>query len=322
MTQRLLDSAGRCRWALLLGCTLIFGQSVLSQALWGQSEPLIIAHRGASGYLPEHTLAAYALGYGQGADYIEPDLVMTRDGHLICLHDIHLESTTDVASAFPTRARSDGRYYAADFTLAEVRTLQARERLPDRFPQGESTFGVPTFLEMVELVAGLNRSTGRRVGIYPELKQGSWHREHSLEIEKRFLVEASQHAQLGSSVPVFVQSFEPGSLELLVQLGVRFPLIQLVGASQQDLLTKQGLANVAGYAKGIGPSKSLIVDDRGVVERAHAAGLAVHPYTFRADDVGRDFDSFTAEVRAFVRDYGVDGLFTDFPDLARAALQD
>lgn len=246
--------------------------------------------------------------------------MLTRDGELICLHDIHLEGTTNVEAVFPNRARDDGRYYAADFTLEEIRALDAEERLEGRFPQGASHFKVPTFVEMVELVRGLNRSTGRDAGIYPELKAGAWHDESGLDIEERFVEVARGLEGLGSELPVFVQSFEPQSLRELVERELELPLVQLVSERQSELLTADGLAEVAGYANGIGPSKALIEEDPQIVARAHEQGLVVHPYTFRADSVGAGYASFAEEVRAFVRDYGVDGLFTDFPDLARAAL--
>ena len=146
---------------------------------------IVIAHRGASGYLPEHTLPAYALAHGMGADFIEPDLVLTRDGHLICLHDIYLQETTNAEQLFPDRARDDGRWYAADFTLDEIRRLQAEERLDSRFPKGASRFAVPAFTEMIELVQGLNGRTGRAVGIYPELKAPAWHRAEGCRSRKR-----------------------------------------------------------------------------------------------------------------------------------------
>lgn len=286
-----------------------------------KAEPTIIAHRGASGYLPEHTLAAYAVAHAQGADYVEPDLVLTRDGQLICLHDIHLEGTTNVEAVFPARARDDGRFYAADFTLEEIRTLSAVERLDGRFPRGDSRFGVPTFGEMVELVRGLNRSTGRVAGVYPELKAGAWHDEAGLDIEKRFAEVVGELAGLGTEVPIYVQSFEPASLEELVRRGVQFPLVQLVSESQRELLTAGGLAKIARYADGVGPSKTLIEEDPEIVRRAHQQGLVVHPYTFRADSVGESHSTFADEVRVFVRDYEVDGFFTDFPDRAREALE-
>ena len=162
---------------------------------------IVIGHRGASGYLPEHTLESYALAHGQGADYIEPDLVRTKDGAFICLHDIYLDATTDVATAFPGRARADGRYYAADFTLEEVRRMRVHERLDRRFPRGVSRFSVPTFEEMIELVAGLNRTTGRRAGIYPELKQPAFHRAAGMPMEEAFLEIVRRHGVGGPDAP-------------------------------------------------------------------------------------------------------------------------
>lgn len=307
---------------LSVACTTGEAPEETDRAESSPATALVIAHRGASGYLPEHTLAAYALGHGQGADYVEPDLVMTRDGELICLHDIHLEGTTDVETKFPDRARDDGRYYAADFTLAEIRELSAEERLDGRFPKGHSRFPVPTFSEMIELIDGLNRSTGRSTGIYPELKAGSWHNENGLDIEARFLEVSAEYSVLGQSLPIFVQSFEPPSLRKLRELGLTLPLIQLIGGPETEaLLNPTGLSEIAEYAVGIGPSKTLIDRDPELVQQAHSAGLQVHPYTFRADSVGEGFESFAAEIRKYVGVYGVDGLFTDFPDQARAATE-
>ena len=241
--------------------------------------PIIIAHRGASGYLPEHTLAAYALAYGLGADYVEPDVVRTKDGAFICLHDIHLDATTDVETAFPDRAREDGRFYAADFTLAEIKTLRAEERSGNRFPQGRSSFEVPTFREMIELVQGLNESTGRRVGIYPELKQPSWHAKEGLPMEAAFFAILQEYGYTAPDSLIFIQCFELEPLQTLRnELGCRSPQIFLMGRGK---LSDERMRQIAACAEGIGPSKGLIEADPGVVERAHAAGLKVHPYTFR-----------------------------------------
>jgi glycerophosphoryl diester phosphodiesterase len=284
-------------------------------------ERLVIAHRGASGYLPEHTLEAYAMGYAQGADYVEPDLVRTRDGAFICLHDVHLDRTTDVATVFPDRKRADGRWYAADFTLEEIRRLRAHERLENRFPPGAARFAVPTFEEAIELVAGLNRTTGRRVGIYPELKAPRWHRDHGLAMEEAFLALLDRH-RVGAELPVFVQSFEPEPLEELRRLGSTRPQILLLDDPEESppRLDDAALDAIARIADGIGPAKTLIERDPTLVERAHRRGLLVHPYTFRADDVPPRFASFEAELATFYGELGVDGLFTDFPDRARAWL--
>lgn len=276
--------------------------------------PIIIAHRGASGYLPEHTLEAYAMAYALGADYVEPDVVLTKDGAFICLHDIHLDATTNVETAFPERARDDGRYYAADFTLAEIKTLRAEERLPNRFPRGKSSFEVPTFREMIELVQGLNASTGRVVGIYPELKQPSFHAKEGLPMEEAFFAILKKYGYTDPDSPIFIQCFEMDSLKTLRdKLGCRSPQIFLMGGGK---LSDEQLDEIAQYAEGIGPSKRLIESDPGVVERAHARGLKVHPYTFRADQVPSEYSDVDEELTTFFKTYGVDGVFTDHTDVA------
>jgi len=161
-------------------------------ALAGEKK-IVIAHRGACGYLPEHTLEAKAMAYGMGADYIEQDVVLTRDDRAVVLHDIHMDTVTDVAKAFPDRKREDGRYYAIDFTLDEIKKLHVTERMdletgkpvfPGRFPAGKSGFRVPTLEEEIELIQGLNKSTGKDVGIYPEIKSPAWHRSEGKDISK------------------------------------------------------------------------------------------------------------------------------------------
>ncbi|HVR30701.1 MAG TPA: glycerophosphodiester phosphodiesterase family protein [Thermoanaerobaculia bacterium] len=300
--------------AIALGLHLVSGVSTAQP-----SGPVVIGHRGASGYLPEHTLPAYALAHGQGADYIEPDLVRTRDGVFVCLHDVYLDATTDVATVYPERARADGRWYAADFTLEEVRRLRAHERLLSRFPRGRSRFTVPTFEEMIELVAGLNRTTGRRAGIYPELKAPAWHREQGLAMEEPFLEILRRHRAGSPELPVYVQSFEPEPLIELRRLGSPLPQVFLVADSETDppRLDDAALERIAEFADGIGPAKTLVERDPGLVERAHRRGLVVHPYTFRADDVPAGYASFEEELASFLGKLRVDGIFTDFPDRAR-----
>ncbi len=283
---------------------------------------IVIAHRGASGYLPEHTLPAYALAHGMGADFIEPDLVLTKDGHLICLHDIYLQATTNVEQLFPDRARDDGRWYAADFTLEETRRLQAEERLGSRFPRGASRFAVPAFTEMIELVQGLNERTGRKVGIYPELKAPAWHREERLPIEEALLEVLGRYGYIDDEAPVFVQSFEEGSLRRLRDLGSGLRQVFLMAEVDQyrHFLSSEGIAGIAEFADGIGPAKTMLERQPELVDWAHDAGLTVHPYTFRADQVPGRYDSHEAELDRFLFDLGVDGVFTDFPDRARAVL--
>ena len=283
---------------------------------------IVIAHRGASGYLPEHTLPAYALAHGMGADFIEPDLVLTRDRHLICLHDIYLQETTNVERLFPDRARDDGRWYAADFTLDEIRRLQADERLDGRFPKGASRFAVPAFTEMIELVQGLNERTGRAVGIYPEIKAPAWHRAEGLPIEEALLEVLGRYGYLEDDAPVFLQSFEEESLRRLRALGSGLRQVFLMAEVDQYLpfLSAGGMAGITEFATGIGPAKTMLERQPELIGWAHDAGLLVHPYTFRADQVPDRDDSHEAELRRYLFDLGVDGVFTDFADRARAVL--
>lgn len=291
---------------------------------------IVIGHRGAAGYLPEETLAGYALGYALGADYLEPDLVMTKDAQFICLHDIYLEPTTDVEQVFPSRKRGDGHWYAADFTLAEIKTLSVHERcqpngnpyFPNRFPVGASHFQVATFAEMIGLVQGLNKSTGRDVGIYPELKRPSWHAENGLPMEQALLDILTEHGYAKPEAKLYIQCFETDSLKKLRELGAKLPLIQLVSASwaYASMWTEQGLDAISSYADGIGPSKTIIENNPTYVEWAHTRGLVVHPYTFRKDQLPSQYASLTDELDRFYYEYNVDGAFTDFVDIAAAVL--
>lgn len=285
-------------------------------------DKIVIAHRGASGYLPEHTLAAYALAHGMGADYIEPDLVLTRDGHLICLHDIYLQATTNVEQVFPDRARDDGRWYAADFTLDEIRRLEAEERLRDRFPRGRSRFAVPSFAEMIELVQGLNERTGRTVGIYPEIKAPAWHHAEGLPMEEVLLDVVERYGYRESGAPIFVQSFEEESLRRLRELGSELPQVLLMAEVERyrQFLSAEGIAGIAAFADGIGPAKTMLERQPELIGWARDAGLTIHPYTFRADQVPDRHGSHEAELERFLFELGVDGVFTDYPDRARAVL--
>jgi glycerophosphoryl diester phosphodiesterase len=267
--------------------------------------PIVIAHRGASGYRPEHTLAAYELGARQGADYIEPDLVATRDGVLVCRHENEISGTTDVAGhpEFADRRATkeiDGKAYdgwfTEDFTLAELKTLRARERIPDVRPENaafDGRFEIPTLQEVIELAQRLG------VGIYPETKHPAYHRSLGLELEPRLIA-----ALDGIELPVFLQSFDPASLRELPR-----PRVQLIGKGPVDVEA------IARYAQAIGPAKQLATAE--LVDAAHAAGLAVHPYTFRAERrfLPDDAPDLAAELRRYF-ELGVDGVFTDHPDVA------
>ena len=317
--------------------TLIGGDRV---AFW--QDKLVIAHRGASGYLPEHTLAAKAMAYAQGADFIEQDLVMSKDDHVIVLHDHHLEAVTDVRDVFPERARDDGRYYVIDFTLAELRQLAVTERFnvtdegrqavfEERFPLDRSSFRIATFAEEIELVQGLNRATGGAVGIYPEIKSPAFHRQEGKDISAAVLEVLKTYGYDEQQERVFLQCFDAYELrrihdELLPAMNMSVPLVQLLGTGPEfrAALTPEGLAMVAAYADGIGPSMHLIVTPdsepgnlktTGLVSHAQELELAVHPYTFRKDLLPGYVDDYRQLLEIFLEDIGVDGVFTDFPDL-------
>ncbi len=311
------------------GCATV--QHPVRTAPADHGEKLVIAHRGASGYLPEHTLEGYAMAHAQGAHYVEPDVVMTADGVLIALHDLTLEATTNVQEIFPNRTRHDGRWYAADFTFLELQMLSVHERTrdsrqvyPGRFPADTALFRIPSLEQIIQLIQGLNTSTGRNVGIYPEIKSSRWHRDQGLFIEEALLDLLNAYGYEGPKANIFIQSFEPESLLYLRNtLGADMPLVQLISARQSHLTTAAALDKIATYADGIGPSKALIEDVRGspvrnlfLVTEAHARGLVVHPYTFRADQLPRHTGSLEEELERFLYVYGVDGVFVDFPDAA------
>ncbi len=284
----------------------------------GWREPLVIAHRGASGYRPEHTLAAYLLAIDMGADVIEPDLVSTRDGVLVARHENEISGTTDVADRreFADRETTkeiDGNevsgWFTEDFTFAELRTLRAIERLPDLRPGNtrfDGRFPVPTLTEVIELARRESRRRRRRIGVYPETKHPTYFAGIGLALEPPLLRELRRVGWDRRSSPAFVQSFEISNLRRLSRRS-EVKLVQLVGGSgapydqvvketgvtYADLVTPRGLARVARYADGIGPDKNLLIPRRAddslgtptdVVDDAHDEGLLVHPYTFRNEN--------------------------------------
>lgn len=272
----------------------------------------VIAHRGASGYAPEHTLAAYALAYGQGAPWIEPDLVLSADGVPVALHDLTLDRTTNVAEVFAGRARGDGLHYAADFTAAELQRLATVERRAGRFPY--AALRIPTLKEALDLIDGLNQTTGRQVGIIPELKQPA---------KQPGLAEAALKVLAGYDLPVRIQSFDA---EALAALDTAHPRVLLV--RQKAQLTPQGLDGISRWASGIGLPKAVIAPTAAsssryppIITSAHERNLAVYAYTLRADLIGEGFTHFADEVTALTQ-LGVDALFTDHPDQTLAALRE
>ena len=328
----------------IVGCDASSNNLSSEAATAVSARKVVIAHRGASGYLPEHTIAAKAMAYAQGADYIEQDLVMTKDDELVVLHDRHLDTVTNVAEFYPDRHRSDGRYYVIDFTLDEIRQLSVVERFEvkegistpvfeNRFPLGKSSFRVHTFAEEIELIQGLNVSTGKSIGLYPEIKSPKFHHDEGKDIAAAALGVLKQYGYDEKTDKVFLQCFDSSELqrihdELMPQLEMSLALVQLMGTESQYhwMLDKKGMQRLAAYVDGIGPSVFLLIAPDStaseikvtrLVELAHAAGLQVHPYTFRRETnqmppFAKDYDDF---LRIFFNLVGVDGVFTDFPDL-------
>ena len=294
--------------------------------------PQVIAHRGASGYLPEHTLAAKAFAYGMGADFIEQDVVLSKDGVAVVLHDIHLDTVTDVAARFPERRRDNGRYFAIDFTLAELRQLRVSERInektgkqahPQRFPHGQSTFAINTLEEELQLIQGLNKSTGRRVGVYPEIKQAAFHRREGHDISAIVIGMLTRYGYTSKEDSCIVQSFEWEEVKRIRgELKWNGRLILLMGGGKADVArqTPEALADLAKVVDGIGPPLDSIVEADGrptrLVTDAHAARLVVHPYTLRNDGLPKWARTPDDALEALYGKAAVDALFTDFPDTA------
>lgn len=347
-------------------------------------KPLILGHRGAAGYLPDHTLAGYQRAIDAGADFIEPDLVSTRDGVLVVRHEPNITETTNVRQhpEFAARKRrqvvdgvTEEGWFVSDFSLAELRTLRAVQPLAERDQSHNGQYQIPTFDEVLALAREQSRQTGRVIGVYPEIKHSTYHRSLGLPIEDKLLAALARYGYTRKDSPVIIQSFEVGNLKAL-RPRTQVRLVQLIdGADQkpdgsvdqslplgqpydltkagdkrtyQDLLTPDGLKQIRTYADGIGPWKAYLlpsrltigtdgkpvdlnrdgkIDERDrvalpptqVVQDAHAAGLFVHPYTFRSE-ARRLLSDYQGDPRAEYRRFyrmGVDGLFSDFPDVAR-----
>lgn len=309
--------------------------------------PIIIAHRGASGYRPEHTLASYELAIDLGADYIEPDLVMTKDGILIARHENEISETTDIVdhaefAYLRTTKIIDSEiktgWFTEDLTIAEIKTLRAKERIPEIRPQNaiyNGMFTIPTFTEIIDLVKDKSEKVGRNIGIYPETKHPCYFQEIGLPLEAALLSNLQD-----IDLPIFIQSFAVSNLKELSQK-TDLPLVQLINdigkpydfvinndqRTYRDLLTAKGLQEIAEYAQAIGVHKNLLIprDIHGkllsptsLIIDAHAANLQVHAWTFRNEDFFLPLDlqgNPEKEYEIFLN-LGVNGVFTDYPDLA------
>ncbi|TNH04082.1 glycerophosphodiester phosphodiesterase [Testudinibacter sp. TR-2022] len=323
-------------------------------------EKLVIAHRGASGYLPEHTLESKALAFGQKADYLEQDLAMTKDNRLVVIHDHFLDGLTDVAKKFPKRARKDGRYYVADFTLKEIQTLEMTENFkvedgkqvqvyPGRFPMWKSHFTIHTFEDEIEFIQGLEKSSGKKIGIYPEIKAPWLHHQEGKDIALETLKVLKKYGYTNKDSAVYLQTFDFNELkriktELLPKLGMDIKLVQLVAYTDwheteekdakgkwvnydYDWMFKPGaMAEVAKYADGVGPGWYMLIDDKkstagniqytDMVADIAANKLELHPYTVRNDALPPFFSNIDQMFDALLNKSGATGVFTDFPDMA------
>ncbi|WP_298942178.1 glycerophosphodiester phosphodiesterase [uncultured Psychromonas sp.] len=340
---------------LLLGIVIS-----LPIASYTYADKIVVAHRGASGYLPEHSMAAKSMAYAMGVDYIEQDVVMTKDDKLVVLHDHYLDRVTNVADVYPDRKREDGRYYAIDFTFAEIETLEMTEAFnvkegkksadyPTRFPLGQSHFQVHTLENEIELIQGLNTSTGNDIGLYLEIKAPWFHRHEGKDISTAVLKVLKEYGYTDKSSRVYLQSFDTNELkriktDLMPKLAMDIKLVQLMAETSwgetkeyvdgkavdynYDWMFKPGaMKEIATYADGVGPWKPMVVAPEStkdklvftsLVKDAHDAGMQVHPYTFRLDEgrIPSYADDFEDLLDIFYNKANVDGVFTDFPDRA------
>lgn len=358
----------RIRFLLVIICSTVFAASEIIDLSQENTRsgadkcfPTVIAHRGASGYVPEHTLGSYALAITMGADYVEPDLVMTKDGQLVARHDSELSETTDVSQIpeFAHRKRTQTvddeeitGWFTEDFTLAEIKTLRSKERIPNTRPGNariNGTFSIPTFQEIIDLVKSLQFSQHRQIGLYPEIKHSTHFKRLGLPMEQLVVDTFHRNGYTGSKAPVYIQSFEVNNLKELKNL-TELRLLQLLddkwkqpydqvvsgtGLNYGEMATPAGLKEVAKYAAAVSPDKGYIIprdsENRlgtptNFVTDAHMVGLKVHPFTFRAENVylPAEFRSndtsesaigdLSAELRVFIA-AGIDGLFCDQPDV-------
>ncbi len=281
--------------------------------------PLVIAHRGASGVLPEHTLAAYERAIDMGADFIEPDLVITKDGYLVARHDRYLSGSTNVsdrpefADRKVEKAGHDGAdWFVEDFTLAEIKSLKARQPRAGRSTAYDYLYDIPTFDEVLNLIQTRSKESGRKIGVYPETKHPKALGDLGLSHDAPLLASLKKYGFAGETDPVFIQSFELENLRRLDSL----TSIRLIFLTDKD----PDFDLIAKTVDGVGPHKKLLIDGdgnpTGFIQAAHRVGLEVHPWTFRDDDKNPAFEDIDAELKAYYG-LGVDGVFSDFPDTAR-----
>ena len=314
------------KWISLFLITTIFLGCKNPEQKQTMEHKIVIAHRGASGYLPEHTMEAKAMAYAMNPDFIEQDLVLSKDDVPIVIHDIYLDDVTDVATKFPDKKREDNRFYVIDFTFEELQTLQVTERFnqetgeqfyKNRFPKNKGNFKLHSFQQEIELIQGLNASTGKNISIYPEIKEPAFHQQEGKKLTEIVLKILADYGYNTKKDNCILQCFDAKELERIrTELKSDLFLVQLIDFPVE----KKDLMNFATFADGIGPWYKQIVtkkDDKWVftslVSDAHELGLKVHPYTFRADQLD-EFSSFDEMMDVLFFEVNIDGAFTDFPD--------
>lgn len=326
------------------------GQSEAS-GMSAVNRPAVAAHRGASGYLPEHTLAAKAMAYAMGPDFIEQDVIMTKDGQLMVMHDPQLDTTTDVAKKFPGRQREDGKFYAADFTLPEIETLEVTERFDPatgkpvfsgRFPGNSGIqFKVPRFEDELKLVQGLNKSTGRDVGVYVEVKEPAFYAREGQDITQAVIDMLTKYGYNTPDSNAILQIFDYDAVKAAREKGWKGNLAMLVTKGGQHLtddkkthawlMTPEGIAEVSKYANIYAPGFVLLAeptpDGSGykvtdLADNARKNGMKVHSWTFRKDQPWKGFKDNRQALDAAFKEVKLDGLFADFPDVVIEYLQE
>jgi len=312
---------------IFLFCLLLTNCNTKSTKEIDMSKKVVIAHRGASGYLPEHTLEAKAMAHAMNVDFIEQDLVLSKDDVPIVIHDIYLDDVTNVADAFPNKKRNDGRYYVIDFTFDELKTLQVTERFDpktgkqiyhNRFPKNKGNFKLHSLQEEIELIQGLNKATDKNIGIYPEIKNPEFHKKEGKKFSELVLQVLADYGYKTKTDNCILQCFDAKELERIrKELKSELFLVQLMEYPEET----QQLNHFATYADGIGPWYKLMLSEivnekhtfTSLVDDAHKLNLVVHPYTFRADQLA-EFSSFIEMMNVILIEGNADGGFTDFPD--------
>lgn len=289
------------------GLALVLLPGVQEGARQASAAKQLVAHRGASAYAPEHTLEAYRLALEQKADYVEQDLAVSKDGVLVCIHDLTLERTTNVEEVFPDRfVEQNGtkRWLVGDFTVAELKQLDAGSWFDPKF-KGAT---IPTFQEAIDLVKG-------KAGLYPELKDPAFYRERGVKPEALLAAVLKKNALVGAkTTPVIIQSFDETTVRALATELPGVARVWLVGPENAHRIdSAEKIQAVAAFATGLGPNKAIVAARPELVQWAHAAGLSVTPWTFRSSSTGT-FPSVRAEMEKFLYEYGVDAVFTDNPD--------